>query len=42
MAPNFLGEVVFDTERSYKEVLPEVRRKFRRSALTRLWKKIKG
>ncbi|MCR4773536.1 MAG: LicD family protein [Prevotella sp.] len=42
MAPNCHGEVVFDTERSYKEVLPEVRRKFRRSALTRLWKKIKG
>jgi hypothetical protein len=34
------GEVVFDTERSYKEVLPEVQRDYRRSMWRRLKKKV--
>lgn len=40
-APSMHGQVVFDTERSYKEVLPDVRKAYRRSMLRRLWKKIK-
>ena len=40
-APSLHGEVVFDTERSYKDVLPEVQRAYRRSALSRLIKKLK-
>jgi lipopolysaccharide cholinephosphotransferase len=34
------GTVVFDTEHSYKEVLPKVRSEYRKSALRRLKKKI--
>jgi lipopolysaccharide cholinephosphotransferase len=40
MAPSLHGELVFDTERSYRELLPEVRKAYRRSALTRLFTKI--
>ena len=36
------GEVVFDTEKSYKETLPEVRAAYRRSALKRLLEKVKS
>lgn len=36
------GTLIIDTERSYKEVLPEVRKAFKRSLLKRLMKKIKG
>lgn len=39
-APNAHGQLVFDTERCYKELLPKVRRDYRLSALTRLYKKI--
>lgn len=39
-APSMHGEVVFDTERSYKEVLPEVQREYRRSMWRRLKKKV--
>ncbi len=39
-APSMHGEVVFDTERSYKEVLPEVQRDYRRSMWRRLKKKV--
>ena len=35
------GEVIFDTEKSYKETMPQVRAAYRRSALKRLWEKIK-
>jgi lipopolysaccharide cholinephosphotransferase len=41
-APNAHGTVVFDTEHSYLDVIPEVRRQYRRSAITRLIKKIRG
>lgn len=41
-APSMHGQVVFDTHRSYKEVLPEVRRQYRMSALTRLVSKLTG
>jgi lipopolysaccharide cholinephosphotransferase len=34
------GELVFDTSRSYKEVLPEVRKAFKHSLFKRLWEKI--
>jgi lipopolysaccharide cholinephosphotransferase len=34
------GELIFDTSRSYKEVLPEVRKAFKHSLLKRLWQKI--
>ena len=34
------GELIFDTSRSYKEVLPEVRKAFKHSLLKRLWHKI--
>ena len=37
-APSMHGEVVFDTERSYKEVLPEVQREYRQS----MWRRLKG
>lgn len=40
--PNMHGQVVFDTRRSYREVLPEVRRRYRLSALSRLVSKIAG
>lgn len=39
-APSMHGEVVFDTERSYKEVLPGVQRDYRRSMWRRLKKKV--
>jgi len=35
------GEVIFDVEKSYKETMPQVRAAYRRSALKRLWTKIK-
>ncbi|MBO4907494.1 MAG: LicD family protein [Bacteroidaceae bacterium] len=35
------GEVIFDPEKSYKETLPQVRAAYRRSALRRLWAKVK-
>jgi lipopolysaccharide cholinephosphotransferase len=41
-APNAHGTVVFDTEHSYLDVIPEVRRQYRRSAFNRLIKKIRG
>ena len=41
-APSYHGEMVFDTERSYRDVLPDVRRQYRRSALKRLFGKIKS
>ena len=40
-ASNAHGDVVFDTTRSYTEVLPEVRRQYRRSAFNRLLKKFR-
>ncbi len=40
MVPNLHGEVVFDTERSYTEWLPEVRKKYKRYLLRRLLKKV--
>ena len=40
MAPSMHGQVVFDTERSYTEVLPEVRKAYRWSAPWRLLDKI--
>lgn len=39
-APNMHGSVVFDTERSYKEVLPEVQKAYRQSMWRRLKEKI--
>lgn len=39
MAPSMHGGLVLDTERSYRELLPEVRAEYRRSAWRRLWKK---
>lgn len=41
-APNVHGSLVFDTDHSYKEILPAVRRRYRLSALTRLWRKMKS
>ena len=38
--PTNHGTTIFDTHRSYKEVLPEVRQEYRRSALKRLFGKI--
>jgi lipopolysaccharide cholinephosphotransferase len=38
---SYHGELIFDTEHSYKELLPEVRRQYRKSAFRRLIKKIK-
>ncbi len=35
------GELITDARRDYREVLPEVQRAYRASALGRLWKKIK-
>ena len=34
------GSLVVDTERSYKEILPRVRREYRLSVFKRLWNKI--
>lgn len=39
-APSMHGSVVFDTERSYREVLPEIRKAYRRSMLRRLFGKM--
>ena len=39
-APNFHGTVVFDTERSYTEILPQVRHDYKWGALKRLKDKI--
>ena len=39
-APSLHGEMVFDTERSYLEVLPEVRKAYRHSVWNRLKKKL--
>lgn len=41
-APTYHGELVFDTEHPYTEILPKVRKEYRKSALKRLWKKIRG
>lgn len=41
MQPSMHGNVVFDTEHSYLELLPKVRREYRRSILKRLMNKIK-
>lgn len=41
-APTYHGELVFDTEHPYTEVLPKVRKEYRKSVLKRLWKKIRG
>lgn len=41
-APTYHGELVFDTERSYMEIIPRVRKDYRKSVLKRLWSKIKG
>lgn len=38
--PSYHGEVVFDTQRSYIEVLPEVRREYRNSIIKRLYSKL--
>ena len=35
------GEVIFDPDKCYKELLPKVRAEYRRSALKRLWEKIR-
>ncbi len=37
---NYHGTLVFDTKRSYHELLPQVRREYRRSAFRRLMKKL--
>lgn len=39
MAPTNHGELIIDAEHSYKDLLPEVRKAYRRSALKRLLKK---
>ena len=41
MMPTLHGKVVFDTEHSYKELLPEVRRQYKRERVIGLWHKIK-
>lgn len=41
-APSMHGSVVFDTTRSYQDILPEAQRQYRKSALARLLKKISG
>jgi len=41
-ASSYHGSIVFDTERSYKEVLPEVRQSYCKSIFHRLKKKILG
>lgn len=40
MAPSMHGELITDTGRSYRELLPEARREYKRSAWRRLKKKI--
>lgn len=39
-APNSHGQLIIDTEHSYKELIPEVRKEYRRSAIKRLIKKL--
>jgi lipopolysaccharide cholinephosphotransferase len=39
MSPSMHGLVVFDTERSYVELLPKVRKEYRNSAFRRLKEK---
>lgn len=39
-APTVHGALIIDTQRSYREVAPEVERNYRRTALRRLWQKI--
>ncbi len=41
-APNVHGQLIFDTQRSYREVLPEVRQLYRLSAPLRLFRKLTG
>ena len=38
-APSYHGEVVFDTHRNYEEVLPEVRRQYKRMQIRKLFGK---
>lgn len=38
--PNYHGTLVFDTQQSYTQLLPQVRNDYRRSAFKRLWKKL--
>jgi lipopolysaccharide cholinephosphotransferase len=38
--PTLHGELVIDAYRDYREVLPEVQKSYRRSALKRMWSKI--
>lgn len=42
MTPDMHGELIIDTERSYREVLPEARRAYKRSAWRRLRRKLTG
>ena len=39
--PTLHGNLVIDAHRDYREVLPEVQRDYRRSALKRMWSKLK-
>ena len=39
-APSYHGSMVFDTHRSYKDILPGVRKSYRRGALKRLLRKL--
>ena len=39
-APSEHGSLVFDTEHSYKEILPRIQREYRRSMWKRLLKKL--
>ena len=40
-APTVHGALIIDTHRSYREVAPEVARTYRRTALKRLWNKLR-
>ena len=40
MAPTNHGQLILDPDHNYKELLPEVRKQYRRSALKRLVKKL--
>jgi lipopolysaccharide cholinephosphotransferase len=37
---SYHGELIFDTEHSYRELLPQVRKAYRKSLLRRLFKKL--
>ena len=39
-APSYHGQLIFDTEKSYLQILPQVQREYRASALKRLIKKL--